>query len=164
MADFTDLIDDDLEDGFDAPVYKPEKHRKRMVSLIKKVREQHGKGQTRGKLMWRVGNNDAISFSPVLSGSPVMIAGKTTNYVPAERFGDFLDKLEKAVTEGKLDDEIQDAVEGDATPQSNAKRARGTTGASKDPNHPKFTDPNWSTYSSGERIKRGLAYKAEQEG
>ncbi len=46
------------------------------------------------------------------------------------------------------------------TTSTKAPRKRGPA-AGADANHPKYTDPKWSTYTAGEKIQKGLAYKRE---
>ncbi|WP_454883974.1 hypothetical protein [Sphingomonas oryzagri] len=112
---FLELIDDTLGTHFHKPVYDPVKGREKLVKVIDGAATQHKEGRTKvPNRAWTVGNNNAISFSPKLSGNPVLIAGKETNYVPAERFPDFLAKLKAAVEKGDLDKEIEAALEGTA--------------------------------------------------
>lgn len=163
MAGFLELIDNALGTHFNAPVYKPEKGRAKLVKVIDKAAAQRAAGQTPPTRSWKTGSNGAVSFSPKIDGKPVLIGGEAVNYVPGDRFDTFLEGLKAAVQAGDLDDEIKAALEGDeASPVSAPKtpRKRSTTGT--DDQHPKFTDPKWSTYSAGEKIQKGLAYKRTQ--
>lgn len=163
MAGFLELIDNALGTHFNAPVYKPEKGRAKLVKVIDKAASQRAAGQTPPTRSWKTGSNGAVSFSPKIDGKPVLIGGEAVNYVPGDRFDTFLEGLKAAVQAGDLDDEIKAALEGDeASPVSTPKapRKRSTTGT--DDQHPKFTDPKWSTYSAGEKIQKGLAYKRTQ--
>lgn len=115
MASWLSLIDDALGTHFDAPVYDPKKGRKKLVGVIDKAAEQHKSGQTPPTRSWKTGNNNAVRFSPKLNGNPVLIQGKADLYVPAEHFQAFLADLKKDVEAGKLDAEIENALEGTGT-------------------------------------------------
>lgn len=111
---FLELIDNTLGTHFHAPVYDPAKGREKLVKVIDGAATQHKEGRTKvPNRAWTVGNNNAIAFAPKLSGNPVLIGGKETNYVPAEKFTDFLAKLKTAVEKGELDKEIKAALDGD---------------------------------------------------
>lgn len=167
MGSFLDLIDRTLGTDFNKPAYDPKKGRDKLVRVIDKAAEQHREGRTPPSRSWKTGHNDAVSFSPKLDGNPVLIQGEATNYVPAERFQEFLEGMKAAVQKGDLDDEIKAALGSDGdqgVSKLGIARQRATKGSSQDPNHPKFTDPKWSTYDSGTKIKAGMAYKNSKNG
>jgi len=113
--DWLQLIDDTLGTHFNAPVYDPKKGRAKLVKVIDTAAEQHREGKTPKLRSWKLGNNNAISFTPKINGKPVIINGKETNYVPAERFQDFLAGMKKSVEAGDLDKEIKAALEDKGT-------------------------------------------------
>ncbi len=164
--DWKALIDKTLGTHFDAPVYDPAKGRAKLVKVIDKAAEQHKEGKTPPTRSWKLGSNKAISFAPTLNGNPLLLQGEPVSYVPAERFQDFLSGLKAAVQAGDLDDEIKAAIEESSAAGSvgggkAAPRSRGTGTAKVYPeDHPKFTDPKWETYTKGQRIQQGIAYKA----
>lgn len=121
MAGFLELIDNTLGTHFNAPVYKPEDGRKKLIRVIDKAAEQHSQGKTPPTRSWKAGTNNAISFSPKIDGKPVKVGGTETNYVPAERFQDFLSGMKAAVAAGELDKEIKAALE--STPAAGAPEA-----------------------------------------
>ena len=112
MAGFLELIDNALGTHFDAPVYDPQRGRRKMLKVINDAAKQHREGITKApNRAWRLGSNNAISFSPKLNGQPVLIGSAETNYVSAERFQDFLAGLRTAVEAGDLDVPIKMALE-----------------------------------------------------
>lgn len=122
MAGFLDLIDNKLGKDFNAPVYDPKKGRAKVVALIDKAAGQHKEGKTPPTRSWKLGNNNSIRFSPRLGSNPLLIAGSEDNFVPAERFQDFLAALKASVEAGELDKEIKAALDG---------QSDGTTKATK---------------------------------
>ena len=126
---FLNLIDNTLGTDFNKPAYDPAKGRAKMIKVIDKAAEQHREGKTPPARAWKLGSNGAISFSPKLSGSPVLIRGQETNYVPAERFQDFLSGMKAAVQAGDLDDEIKAALEGETAGTGSAPK--GSTGGKR---------------------------------
>lgn len=137
MAGFLELIDDTLGTHFHTPVYKPEDGRKKLVKQIDLAAKQHKEGTTRApNRAWAVGNNSAISYTPKVEGKPVLIAGKETNYVPAERFQDFLAGLKAAVEAGDLDKEIKAALDGEDTNKLDIARSTGSSNRTRGGRNP----------------------------
>ncbi len=132
MAGFLELIDNALGTHFNAPVYKPEKGRAKLVKVIDKAAAQRAAGETPPTRSWKTGSNGAVSFSPKIDGKPVLIGGEAVNYVPGDRFDTFLEGLKAAVQAGDLDDEIKAALEGDEAGSafSAPKAARNVSGSS----------------------------------
>lgn len=129
MAGFLELIDNTLGTNFHAPVYDPKAGRKKMLRVIELAAKQHSEGTTRApNRSWASGNNNAISFEPKIAGKPVLLAEQSINYVPAERFQDFLSGLKAAVEAGDLDTEIRAAVESDETEEASSGSSTGTRG------------------------------------
>lgn len=70
-------------------------------------------GQTSGP--WFAQDGDLVAFSPTTrNGAPLTIGGLTTNFVPAERFADYLQAMRDAVERGEFDEEIAGALHGSA--------------------------------------------------
>lgn len=133
MGGFLELIDNTLGTNFNAPVYDPKAGRKKLVKAIDTAAKQHSEGTTRApNRAWTAGTNNAISFTPKIDGKPVKIAGQTTNYVPAERFQDFLSGLKAAVEAGDLDKEIKAALDSEETNKIGIARKPATSKGSRD--------------------------------
>ena len=161
------LVDKTLGTNFDAPQYDPKKGRDKLVKAIDAAGKQHTNGSTKApNRAWKLGGNNAIRFVPKLNGNEILLDDGHPVFVPAEHFQTFLGQLKSSVQAGDLDKEIKAALEGDAPVKSASSvttpRKRGTTAV--DPQHPKFTDPKWSSYSAGEKIQKGLAYKNRNKG
>jgi len=134
MAGFLEFIDNTLGTHFNTPVYDPKKGRERLIKAIDTAAKQHADGNTKGPgRSWKVGNNDAISFSPKLNGNPVLIGGAETNYVSAARFQDFLKQLKVAVEAGELDKPIKAALEGEGALKRTRSKGGGTKVAADKP-------------------------------
>lgn len=130
MAGFLELIDNTLGTHFNTPVYDDEAGRKKMVREIDKAASQHKEGKTKvPNRTWSVGNNKAISYTPRLNGHAILIGDKETNYVPQERFADFLSGFKAAVEKGDFDDQIKAALEQEAA--SSGQSRSGSTGATR---------------------------------
>jgi hypothetical protein len=164
---FLELIDNTLGTHFNAPVYDPAKGRAKLVKAIDGAATQHGENRTKvPNRAWTVGNNGAIRYKPTLNGHPIFIGDKEENYVSSDRFPEFLKGFKAAVEAGDFDAQIESALtDGGSTPA----RGTGSLGggrkratAAKDDQHPKFTDAKWSTYTAGEKIQKGLAYKNQR--
>ena len=70
-------------------------------------------GQTTGT--WFARDGDQVAFSPVTrNGAPLTIGGLTTNFVPADRFADYLSAMRDAIDRGEFDAEIAAALHGSA--------------------------------------------------
>lgn len=64
---------------------------------------------------WFARDGDHVAFSPVTrNGAPLTIDGLTTNFVPADRFADYLQAMRDAIERGEFDDEIAAALHGSA--------------------------------------------------
>ena len=64
---------------------------------------------------WFAHDGDHVAFTPVTrNGAPLTIGGLTTNFVPADRFADYLQAMRDAVERGEFDDEIAAALHGSA--------------------------------------------------
>ena len=127
MTSFLELIDNTLGTHFHTPVYDPKAGQKKLVRVIDLAAKQHSENITRApNRSWATGNNNAISFAPKIDGKPVRIGGKEINYVPAERFQDFLSGLKAAVEAGDLDKEIKAAIDAPKPEGAAASSSRGT--------------------------------------
>ncbi|MEG3165329.1 hypothetical protein U1701_12060 [Sphingomonas sp. PB2P19] len=63
--------------------------------------------------LWFARDGDHVAFSPVTrNGAPLTIGGLTTNFVPADRFADYLQAMRTAIERGEFDAEIAAALHG----------------------------------------------------
>ena len=99
LSDLLKLADDKLAELFHKKQHDPEKARRPNLKGIDRTRNQlESPTPTKGKKWWKVSNN-VVEFTP-----PFPIGGKTTHYVPSERFPDYLTHLHGAVSAGELDE------------------------------------------------------------
>lgn len=123
IKDLLSLADDKLKDVFSKVEYDPAKDRARHAAAIDKDAASFANGATKGKRQWRAGNN-VVEYQ-----SRFPVGGKTTHYVPSERFSDFLAKLKALVTEGHFDKDFEAASESDTkSPRVRTPRAPGSGG------------------------------------
>jgi hypothetical protein len=121
---FLELIDNALGTHFNAPVYDPKAGRKKLVKAIEAAANQHSENRIKvPNRAWAVGSNKAIRYSPTLKGQPILIGDKAENYVPSERFGDFLDGFKTAVEAGDFDDQIEAALSGESSTETRGGKA-----------------------------------------
>ena len=78
--------------------------------------------------------NNVVEYRPTVAGNPLVIEGREANYVPGERFPDFLDLMKVEVAEGRLDKEIEAAAggTGTATKTPRVKREPGAGGGTRE--------------------------------
>ena len=115
LSDLLKLADDKLAELFHKKQHDPEKSRRPILKGIDRTRNQfESPTPTKGKKWWKISNN-VVEFTP-----PFPIGGKTSHYVPSERFSDYLTQLHGAVSAGELDDSLR---------QSATARAPRKTGA-----------------------------------
>ncbi|KQO06913.1 hypothetical protein [Sphingomonas sp. Leaf242] len=104
------LIDPALKETFDKKAYDPVKDRAWVVSRLEAAKTQFASTEaTRGggKKLWKLANG-VVAFSPVRKdGAPLVVNGQTTNFIPSERFGDFLNAMIAAVNAGEFDKEFE---------------------------------------------------------
>lgn len=122
------LVDDKLEAEFNRKGPDPragEKLRAKLLQSIETAKRQFQATEpAKGKKMFKV-NNSVVAFSPTIGGNALSLAGKTTLYMPSERFPDFLDALSTDVREGKLDELLEQSMEiGSIKSGTPAKRVR----------------------------------------
>ena len=99
ISDLLKLADEKLADLFHQKQPNLEKTRKPILKGIDRTREQFESATpVRGKKWFKVSNN-VVAFSP-----PFEIGGKSSHYIPSERFADYLAHLRSAVEAGELDD------------------------------------------------------------
>jgi len=115
------LIDDKLEAVFHKKTPDATSLRAKVVEGIDRSRTQFlATEPVRGRKWFKVANN-VVAFSPMLPGSvPLLINGKATNYIPGERFTDFLDNMKAAVEAGEFDAELL-AEPGEAKPAASPR-------------------------------------------
>ena len=121
---------DTLEELFNARPYNAGKGRARLIKGIEAARDQSANGRTRVSNRWWTISNGVVAFSPQLQGTPLIINGKGTNFIPADRFGGFLDAFRAEVKAGEFDAMIE-VIEtgtgnaGSSVPVSAGGRSRG---------------------------------------
>lgn len=104
LKDLLALADDKLADVFHTKSYDPAKDRGKHIKAIEADAASFGNPEpTRGRKAWKASNN-VVEYT-----SRFPVGGKTTHYVPSERFGDFLEKLKNLVTEGTFDSDFEAA-------------------------------------------------------
>lgn len=113
MASWLDLTDPSLEKGFNAPVYRPEPGRAQVVAMIDKAITQYqanpdSKAPNR---VWKKGTNGGVSFAPKIKGKELILGGKETHYIPADKFVDALKQLKAAVEGKEYDADIKAALD-----------------------------------------------------
>ncbi len=120
IKDLLSLADDKLQELFHTKPHDPEKARKPIVAGIDRTKSQFASTEpVKGRKWFKIANG------VVEVNLPFMLGGKSTHYVPSERFNDFLDKLKALVTKGDLDKEIEAGVgEVEAKPMRSASGAK----------------------------------------
>lgn len=118
LADLLKLADDKLAETFNLKAVDPAKARKPIVKQIDNAINQFASATpVKGRKLWKE-SNGVVEFN-----SPFDIGGKSTLYIPAERFGEFLKALKATVEAGEADQAIKDRANGAAPAASGAKRA-----------------------------------------
>lgn len=112
------LADDKLHEVFHRKPHDPEKARKPIIKGIDRTNDQFASATpVKGRKWFKVANG-VVEFTP-----PFVIGGKTTHYIPSERFKEFLGHLKTSVTGGELDKEIEaGAPSGGGTRVTRGKR------------------------------------------
>ncbi len=130
LKDLFTLFDDALESVFHTKAHDPSKDRAAMIKRLEKTRDKFlATEPAKGKKDFSIANN-VVAFSPTTpAGHPLILNGKTTNFIPSERFGDVIDNLIKSVEAGELDKELKS--EGTPTaskPKTTRKPGAGSSG------------------------------------
>jgi hypothetical protein len=64
---------------------------------------------------WFVRDGQHVAFTPTTrNGATLTIGGQTTNFIPADRFADYLVNMRSAIEAGEFDREIAGALHGSA--------------------------------------------------
>ena len=115
LKDVFSLFDSKLADTFNLKAYDPAPDREKLVKRLQATKAKFLQTEpVRGRKDFSVSNN-VVAFSPTLpGGSPMILSGQTTNYIPGERFPEVIDKLVAAVDAGELDKELEAASKGDS--------------------------------------------------
>lgn len=130
LKDLLSLADDKLADVFSRKPFDAEKARLKHIKNLDLTKDQFGRTEpVRGRKSWKAANN-VVEYQ-----SAFPIGGKTTHYVPSERFGEWIDKLKALVTGGTFDSDFA-AAESDTS----AKPAR----AARAPRVPGESGKGWS--------------------
>lgn len=62
---------------------------------------------------WFVRDGDHVAFTPTTrNGAALTIGGQTTNFIPADRFADYLVNVRDGIERGDFDNEISNALHG----------------------------------------------------
>ncbi|APX65562.1 hypothetical protein AV944_06580 [Sphingomonas sp. LK11] len=119
IKDLLSLADDKLKETFAKREYDPTKDRAKHVKAIENDERSFGNPEpTKGRKAWKASNN-VVEYT-----SRFPIGGKTTHYVPSERFSDFLERLKNLITEGHFDKDFETAAaNGEAAPRAARARA-----------------------------------------
>lgn len=65
--------------------------------------------------VWFVRDGEHVAFTPTTrNGATLTIGGQTTNFIPADRFADYLVNMRAAIEAGEFDREIAGALHGSA--------------------------------------------------
>lgn len=127
LKDLFALVDDKLKDVFNRVTYDPAKDREALVRRIDATRTKFlATEPQRGRKDFAVKNN-VVEYRPTVGGRPLALEGREVNYVPSERFTDFLDLLRTEVEGGRLDKEITAAASGTEAAKP-ARKPRSDTG------------------------------------
>jgi hypothetical protein len=126
------LIDPKLKETFDKRAYDPSKDRAWVVARLEATKTQFTStesGRGGGRKMW-VLSNGVVAFSPVRSDKqPLIVNGQTTNYIPSERFVEFVDAMIAAVNNGDFDKELKaDSTAGTTVKVQTPRKARTSSG------------------------------------
>ncbi len=162
------LIDNiSLPEVFSRKPHDPAAARKPLLKGIENAKRQFENGQTKAPNRWWKVSNGVVALTVKVSGDTFDINGVATNHMPQERFPEFLDKFKSAVEAGEFDDELANKGNGSATVHiPKARKGTGSLGVGKassgkkyPDDHPANTDPQWSSYGQGEKIKLANAYR-----
>lgn len=103
------LIDPKLKETFDTKPYDPARDRAWLVGRLETTKTQFTateSGRGGGAKWWKLANG-VVAFSPVRrDGAGLVINGQTTNFIPSERFLDFVAAMVDAVNAGEFDKEL----------------------------------------------------------
>lgn len=131
LADVLSLVDEKLSKVYEKVSYDPTKDRAKFAKRIDATLEKFLQTEpARGAKDFSV-QNGVVRYEPKLSGAPVALGGKTTLFVPSERFADFLTKLKAAVEVGQLDSELEAATNGDAEAAPKKVRVKSEGGSGR---------------------------------
>jgi hypothetical protein len=73
---------------------------------------------------WFVRDGEHVAFTPTTrNGATLTIGGQTTNFIPADRFADYLVNMRLAIEAGEFDREIAGALHGSANVRGTAEVA-----------------------------------------
>ena len=163
LASMLGLIKNDLEEAFSRQPFDPAKGRQRLLDGIERSRQQFAQTEPVRGRKWFTVNNNVVAFSPTQGNSgPLTINGLTTNFIPVEAFGQFLDNMQAAVDAGEFDAEIERAAKHNgmvsgtadvAIPSGKAKQAKSQ------PTSAPVRRADWDTLSRGEKQRVSALYR-----
>lgn len=118
LKSFLDFTDDKLAKDHSTPAFDAQRARAGLVKVIDRAATSFSEGKTTGKRSWSV-NRNVVEFT-----LPVALDGKTTFYIPAERFPDALSKLKAAVEKGEADSALEAANGDDDQPKAARRQSK----------------------------------------
>ena len=75
-----------------------------MLRGIERTRDDLARGERNDGSRWIAVANGVVAFTPTRpDGGPIEINGQTTNFIAADRFGDFLTHFAQAIEAGDFD-------------------------------------------------------------
>lgn len=116
LDDFLKLSDDRLAKDHSTPAFDAVRARAGLVKVIDRAASTFTEGKTSGRKAWSV-NRGVVELT-----LPVEIGGKSTYYIPSERFPDALAKLKKAVEAGDVDADLEAQADNVDDPRPKAIR------------------------------------------
>lgn len=124
------LIDPTLKETFDKRAYDPSKDRAWVVARLEATKTQFTSTESTrggGRKLWAL-SNGVVAFSPVRPDKmQLVVNGQTTNYIPSERFLDFVDAMIAAVNNGDFDKELAAESTSGKTVKISSNLARTST-------------------------------------
>jgi hypothetical protein len=91
----------------------PAEQRRPVLEAIDCVADQWKNKRDGENHVWWSESDGLVAFSPTLSnGAPLTIDGVTTNFIPADRFPDYLASMRHEVEKGTFDAEIHGGLTG----------------------------------------------------
>lgn len=169
LSDLLSFFSSDASEKYHAKPHDPVKARAPLLRGIATARKQFNGDEYKKPNRWFSVKNEVVAFHPKLGGRPLVLNGVEENHMPSDRFLEFLDLMEKEVTKGQFDEVIANHGKGNVNVHiGKARKPRGSgraasNGGKKYPDdHPATIDPNWSSYTQGEKIKKASAYRKAQ--
>jgi hypothetical protein len=107
LRDLFGFLDDKLEMAFNTKPRDAVKARKPLLAGLDATYDHYESGRLRVTNKWWTASNGVVAFSPKVHKTPLIMNGKTTNFIPADRFTEFLTVMKAEVEAGELDAMIE---------------------------------------------------------